>query len=450
MRTKLFLAFLAIILTALVSNLIFKRLIIQDFEEYAGGVREDSLYWVLASVEGSFHEGEWDRGLLGSYLHWAAMLGYDVEVIDLEGERVLTSEEATSLLTPTMRRRMDAIVDLGSPVGQYEEYPLFAGGEEIGSLMVRPLRKKGYLVEKEAMFKRRGQDFLMISFLIAGGGALLLTLVLTIFLTKPIRRLKKAAEAVASGDLSVRVEHGMKDEIGRLTETFNHMVESLQREETLRQHLISNIAHELRTPLTVTKAHLEALTDGVVEPDEKEIKGLSSEIERLITLVEGIEDLTKAEASFFRQAEQEEVELRGLLKAITRTMGPVFSEKGLGLTFADREPLEVLTDAGKLETILRNIITNAVRHTDDGGVSLDWGKAGKERFFMEIRDTGRGIEEKDLDRIFDRFYKGEGSGGIGLGLAIAKELAGIMGGGIEVSTRPGEGAAFRVVLPMGR
>jgi signal transduction histidine kinase len=331
MRTKLFLAFLAVLMTALVSNLIFERLILGDFEDYALGDREDHLYWLLAAVEGSYVEGEgWDTQALGGNLRWAMMLGYDVEVADGSGRTLLTSRKVAESLTPTMRRRIEAIVRLDETAGMFEPYPLFVMGEEIGTLRVRGLVPVGQLKEKEDVFKQRGRDFLVISFMIAGGGAFLLSLLLSLFLTRPVKRLKRAAMAVAGGDLGVRVGAG-RDEIGKLSRAFNHMVESLQREENLRKHLTSNVAHELRTPLAVMKANMEAVADGVVECDADTLRSLQAELERLINLVEGIEDITKAEASFFKRTEHEEVDLKEMLEAVLKGMRPMFMEKGLSL-----------------------------------------------------------------------------------------------------------------------
>jgi signal transduction histidine kinase len=447
MRTKLFIAFFIVIAIALVSNLIFERLIISDFDEYAMGAREDEVYRVLAAVEGGWAEGGWDSTQLESSVLWAAMLGFEVEVRDASGSTVTTTGASLKNISPAMQRRMESLVDLGSPEGEFEAYPLFVMGEEIGTLRVRPVKRVGLLDEKEAVFKGRGRNFLLISFLIAGGGALFLSLVFSLFLTGPIRRLKHTAVAVAAGDLDVRVATGSRDEIGRLTETFNHMVESLQREEVLRQHLTSNIAHELRTPLAVMRSHLEALSDGVIEDTDEALKTLSAELKRLINLVEGIEDITKAEASFFKRPEYEKVELGGFLGGILEGMRPLFVEKSLSLDISPGEALEVSADPEKLELVVRNVVSNALWHTETGGAKVEYGRDG-DKFFVSVTDTGKGIPDEELPKIFKRFYKGEGSEGIGLGLSIAKELLELMGGSITVESAPKEGARFRITLPV--
>lgn len=445
MRSKLFLAFLAIVLVALASDFIFERLIIKDFDDYAMGVREDRIYWLMASAEGGRLDRGWDMESLRDTLHWAMMLGWDAEVRDTGGRRVLASMDVFETLQPAMKRRMEALVHIHEPEGEFEEYPLYMGGKEIGALHVRPLKREGFK-EKEAIYKKRGKDFLLISFLIAGGGALLLSFALSLYLARPIRRLRRAAEKVAGGDLSARAGAVSDDEIGRLTRTFDHMVESLQREEALRKRLTANIAHELRTPMTVIKANLEAVMDDI-KGKEEGLPIVKAELERLVALVEGIEDMTKAEASFFARPELVNVRLRGLLEGVLQGMEPLFKAKGLELALKGPAGLDVVTDPEKLELILRNILSNALRHTGKGGVTVSYGTDGKD-FFIEAADTGEGIPEEEMARIFDRFYRGAGSTGIGLGLAIAKELADVMGGKIEVKSKPGAGTVFRVVLPL--
>lgn len=449
MRTKLFITFIAVMLTALISNLIFERLILDDFEDYTIGMREDRLYWMLAAVEGSYTEEGWDEKALRHAAHWGALMGFDIRVKDTEGAELVNTTASLEGLSLTMKRRIESVVRLGSYEGPYEEYPLFAAGMELGSLYVRPLELQEATAQKGAIFKRRGHEFLVTSFLIAGGGALLLSALFSMFLTKPVRRLKKAAERVAEGDLTVRVAPGPRDEIGSLIESFNQMVESLEREEKIRQHLTSNIAHELRTPLTIMKSNMEAVADGVMDCDSAMLASLQAEVQRLINLVRGIEDFTRAEASFFKHSVKENVQLVRHVRDMVAGRRRLFEEKGLALDVSGDEALVVSVDTEKLELVIANILANALRHTRQGGVYITCGAEGGADFFVEIRDTGEGISEQEQELIFKRFYRGANSEGTGLGLAIASELAELMGGRISVASEQGKGAAFKLTLPKG-
>ncbi len=445
MRNKLFLAFLAVILLVLISHLIYEQLINRDFEDYVSGSKEDKLYWILASVEGSYANGAWDTMTLHESIHWAAMLGFDISILDMEGNEIINSAQVMNMLSPSMKRRMASMVNLSSATGEFEQYPLYEGGNEIGSLLARRLSRPE-IDRKEMVFQQRGKYFLIVSSVIAGGGALLLALFFTVFFSRPLKKMKDAVEAMAYGDLSVRVSSAGRDEIGSLAASFNYMAEALQREDSLRKHLTSNIAHELRTPLAVMKAHTEAMIDGVVADHAAGLENIRMEVEKLIRLVEGIEDITKAEASFFSKKAYAEIALSEFLSRIAAAMLPLAAAKGLQLASSSCGDDRVVTDPEKLDRILQNIISNAIKYTEKGRIGLTCGRR-KKQFFVEVTDTGVGIPKATKDLIFRRFYRGEMSHGIGLGLAIVKELLDVMGGSIEVDSHEGKGSTFRIWLP---
>lgn len=447
MRTKLFFAFLIVIVTALISNLIFERLIIRDFEDYSMGMREDRLYWMLASIEGSHSEEGWNTDALNHIMHWGIILGFDLKVSDANGKVVHTSKDAIANVSPTMRRRIESLVVLDSAKGEFEMYPLFARGEAIGSLHVRGFETLGSYGQKEAVFKNRGRSFLIISFLIAGGGALFLSIALSLFLTGPLRRLRFAAERVAEGDFTGSVKYSGHDEVGRLIASFNKMVESLEREEALRQRLTQNVAHELRTPLTVMRSTIEAMADGIVDCGPEAMDTLMAEVKRLINLVQGIEDMTRAEASFFKPAEMEDVLLGDYIEGMLSGLRPLFKEKGVALELEAQDEVAVEVDTEKLETVLKNIVTNALKYTDSGHVRVSSANASEGKSVIEIADTGRGIAPDEIAHIFKRFHKGEDSEGVGLGLAIARELVDVMDATLDVESQEGRGTTFRITLP---
>jgi two-component system, OmpR family, sensor histidine kinase BaeS len=449
MRTKLFLAFIIIILAALLSTIIFELMILKDFDNYVGSVREDQVYWIVASVEGAYMGSAWDSQVLAESVHWAMMMGLDIKVLDAGGSEIIHAHHVMGSLSPGMKRRMEQLFQLDMASDRkYNEFPIYSEGKKIGTLLARSFQKKE-LAEKEATFKKRVNRFLSIYLLIAGAGTVLTGLLLTQYLSKPVRLLKRASEKIGGGDFSVRIASASSDEVGDLSKTFNRMAESLQRDESLRKHLMSNIAHELRTPLTIIKTHIEAITDGIVPDTGKGLENIEGEIDRLISLVKGIEDITAAEASFFTKGEAVRINLNEFLHGIVADLKPSFQNRGLYLELATNTEFFVTVDAEKLERVLRNIVSNSLKFTDKGGVSISYGIEGS-RFFIDVKDTGRGIPETELLFIFDRFYRWEASGieGLGLGLAIVKELVDIMGGKITVISKVAEGTSFKVLLPL--
>lgn len=449
MKTKIFFSFLAIIILALISNVMFHSMIEKDFEEYVRSSREDQLYWVLAAVEGSHESGTWNRTNLEEALHWGLMLGMDITVLDMNRKTVMKTKDVMTGLNDAMHRRMMSVIDLEDAMDEVEEYPLFIKGEEIGALHVREVRRMGNLAEKENIFRRRGREFLFISFAIAGGGAAFLAVIFMLFLTRPILRLKAAAEEIAQGNFNVRVNIRSHDEIGQLADSFNFMTKALRKEDEIRRHLTSNIAHELRTPLTIMKATLEGIVDEVVACTRDQAKNIKEEVERLIRLVEGIEDVTRAEASFLKQSAPERLNLRDELQKQVSVLQHMAGEKGVRIEFSREEDLHVVTDQGKLNSIMGNLLANALKYTDHGVITIDYGMDG-ELFFISVSDTGHGIAEEDREKIFNRFFKGTHSTGTGVGLAIVKELLLAMKGEINVHSVVGKGSTFTVRIPNGR
>jgi len=449
MKTKIFFSFLAVILLALVSNVIFHSMIRKDFEEYVRSAREDQLYWVMAAVEGSHEKGGWNRKNLKEALHWGLMLGMDIMVLDMDRKTVMQTKDVMTELQDSMHRRMMSVIDLADAKEEVEEYPLFIKGNEIGALRVREVRRMGNLAEKENIFRRRGREFLVMSFAIAGGGAVFLSVIFVLFLTRPILRLKDAAEEIAEGNFDVRVNISSNDEIGQLADSFNFMTEALKKEDEIRRHLTSNIAHELRTPLTIMKATLEGIVDEVVACTRDQAKNIKEEVERLIRLVEGIEDVTRAEASFLQQSAPERLNLREELQKQIGVLQHMAGEKGIKIEFSRDEDLFVVTDHGKLNTIVRNLLANALKYTDDGAITIDYGLDG-EMFHISVSDTGHGISDDDREKIFNRFFKGPHSKGTGVGLAIVKELLRALKGDIEVRSVVGKGSTFTVRIPNSR
>lgn len=449
MRTKLFLAFLLVIFIALISNLIFERFIMTDFDAYIKGVDEDHFYWVKATVEDSYQSGRWNINTLSESAHWAMMLGVDLRVEDREGRELMNSQTVMASLSDAMKKRMEPIVHLHPSHGEFTKYSLQTGGVEIGALFVRQLGKGDIIKAREDIFTRRVRDFLIISFLIAGTGAVVMAMFLSRYLSRPLRQLKSAAEKVAKGDFGVRLELPARDEIGNLAESFNYMAEALEKEDLLRKRLTSNIAHELRTPLAVMRAQAEAMADGVIEDKAAGLENIRGEVERLTRLVAGIEDISRAEASFFSEAQYKEINLKEFLQGLEQALKPVFNKKRLTFSVINRGDICVSTDPDKLDRIITNIVANALKFTEKGGVEIDYDYEGN-GFFIEVRDTGRGISEAEIPRIFKRFYRGSNTpeDGIGIGLAIVKELVDIMGGDIEVKSRVGEGTRFKVWLPV--
>ncbi len=264
----------------------------------------------------------------------------------------------------------------------------------------------------------------------------------------PIERVTDAAAKMTGGDLSARVlaPAHTRGETARLLEHFNEMAGAIQRYERERTEMVAAIAHELRTPLAVMLARLELMDEGLVAPDDKELRGLTHQAKLLTRLVGDLRTLSLADAdrlSLHPKAFR--------LDELARRVTEAFAERAQGrkvTLMQDLEPAPVTADPDRLEQVLINLLDNALKHTPAGGrvtVTL----RVKDRVCLTVADTGPGFGG-EAERLFGRFYKGEGSSGSGLGLALVQTLVELHGGTVTAKNLPTGGASFGVSLPLDR
>lgn len=320
-------------------------------------------------------------------------------------------------------------------------YPLFLAGKQLGTLEIRQLRPV-----REDIFLRRSDGFLMLSMVIVGGLSVLLSILFSRRLTRPVKELALAASAISRGDLQRRVAISRHDEVGKLGESFNHMAKALETQQILRRKLIADVAHELRTPLGVMRGELEGLMDGLIPNDSVRLQSLYDETGRLKNMVDAIEELNKAEASLL-SLERHRIDLRSFLRNIVERFRTRFQEGGVVLELICPEGLSLYADPERLSQIILNLLSNALKATPSGGsVSVRVGST-EGRLEITVADSGSGIREEDIPFIFERFYHGPG-GGLGIGLTIVKELLEAHGANITVKSIPGNGSSFTMVFPV--
>jgi two-component system, OmpR family, sensor histidine kinase BaeS len=263
----------------------------------------------------------------------------------------------------------------------------------------------------------------------------------------PIGEVMEAADRVAGGDYSTRVQARGPGEVGRLAHSFNQMTERLQVNETQRRALLADVAHELRTPLSVIRGNVEGMLDGVYPPDEAHLGPLLEETAVMARLLDDLQTLSTAEAGVLR-LHRERLAPLSLATDAVAAFGTRADRAGVALDCRASGPVpEVDVDPVRIGEVLANLLTNAIRHTPAGGsvrVLVEPDPAG---VAVAVVDTGPGIDPSDLAHVFDRFVKSADSGGAGLGLAIARSLVEAHGGHITAQSVPGQGTTMRFVLP---
>jgi signal transduction histidine kinase len=441
---KFLLLLVAVSVIALSAAFLLRELMIADFRGYLEGEKEDRVYWVTAALESSFEKySGWQRQSLVENTVWALMLGFDMKLYDEEGTLIMDTDRAIETLSPLVKKRIAAITELRSSdiAARFLPYALFLGGKEIGQLRVRFLPPK-----KETVFIRRSNRFLLISLFALGGLAVLLSIVFSRRLTNPIKGLTGAVADIGEGNLKRRVVMSGSDEISRLSEAFNRMAQALEIQESLRRKLTSNVAHELRTPISAIRGELEGMIDGFIPLDGENLQSLYAEIGRLSNIIEGIEELSRAEASGLTLVKQT-FELAPFLRNIIGRFTKIFGDKGVALELFCDGGLLVYADPDRLSQIVINLLSNALKASESGGhVRVVAGRQDG-AVTLEVGDDGHGIREEDIPFIFERFYKASGSG-LGLGLTIVKELVEAHGGKVTARSEYGKGSTFTVSLPL--
>lgn len=435
----------AVSLLSLSAAFFLRELMVRDFREYREGEMEDRIYWVTADLEGAYEKFKgWNKDVIAEDAVWALMLGFDITIKDLNGNLLMDSGKALGMLSPLMKRRVAGIVERTreSEARSEHVYPLFIEGREIGSLGVKLLK-----LQNENVFIERSNKFLVFSLVALGGLATILSVFFSKKLTKPVKKLTSAAQAVSEGNFKERVTVSGSDEIGTLANAFNTMANSLEKQETLRKKIISNVAHELRTPITVMQGELEGMADGLIPVNAEQIRSVQDETGRLKRIIEGIEELSRAEASSLTLARRT-IALKPFLAAITERFGRIFHDKGVELDLVCDEEVTVDADPEKLSQVVINLLSNALKATEKEGKARIQAYQSKDDTIITVSDNGCGIKEKNIQFIFERFYRGTTEGGLGLGLTIAKELVEAHGGRIEAKSDFGLGSTFTISLPL--
>jgi signal transduction histidine kinase len=274
----------------------------------------------------------------------------------------------------------------------------------------------------------------------------------------PLDELFQASERVANGDYSVRVEEKGPPEIYSLMRSFNSMTERLDIHDQQRRNMLADISHELRTPITVIQGSVEGILDGLYPADEAHLKSIIEETQILSRLVDDLRTLAQAESGALH-LKREPANLMELIRDAVSGLEAQVREKDIRLELSLAGEEEANIDPQRIREVLTNLLSNAVRYTPPGGqihvrlteagTGVESGalSASKRTATISIEDNGPGIEPADLPHVFERFYKSSDSGGMGLGLSIAKYLVEAHGGRIWAESEIGRGTKISFTLP---
>jgi signal transduction histidine kinase len=398
-----------------------------------------------------------DQKILDMFKTLAVLTNKEIYIINEKGETVTYSTVQDIHLSEDEMDRLS----IGKPVtkklqGTANEieflvsgHPIFIEGSFTGAFFV--------LASVEGISNSIGkvQDLLILSGLGAFFLALGFTFVISRKMSDPLLEMEGATRQIAKGDLDVRLAVASGDEIGSLAQAINDLAYELDRYRSNRREFFANISHELRTPISYLQGYADVLKRGLYHTEAEKDQYLTiikEESDSLTWLINDLFDLAKMEEGKI-DLHTEAIDLGLIMKSTLSKIKLNLESKGLTLIQELEQPVPLIEgDGDRMEQIFMNLLSNAIRYTEKGGISVRlW--VENRNVNIEIKDSGVGIPQTEIPFIFERFYRVEKSrsrqhGGTGLGLAIVKNLVELQNGIISVSSKEGEGTMFLLSFPI--
>lgn len=393
-----------------------------------------------------------DRTTLANVVGFAStQLNARVVVFAQLGDTWIPIADSTPLSSEDVAA--DAVVGAAARASARAEGRVLRAGQEFAEVAV-PISNQAILLLSAPLADRLAViDVVKRDVLIFGGIALavswLVGTLAALKLTHRIGRLEVAADRMAGGDFEVVVRDSSEDELGQLARTFDRMRSRLSSLDRARREFVANASHELRTPLFALGGFLELLTDEDLDEGTRRdfLETARGQVERLTRLATDLLDLSRLDAGQLA-VEPEPVELGGIAEALVEEFRALADASGHQLQLTAEDGVVALADEERVLQIGRSLVENALRHTPAGSTVAVGVASDGQRALLTVDDDGPGIPPDDQERVFERFYRGTGGAafGSGIGLAVARELAVLMDGAIELESRPGA-TEFRLLLP---
>lgn len=335
------------------------------------------------------------------------------------------------------RIALAAIIVAGLAIAILAVGVVVIGGRTFADLMTRHGESAD---SSQAMFADTVVWVVLATTVIAAVAAMVLAGMLAARLARPLQEIGAAARKIADGDYGARIPRRGPDEIVSLSDSFNQMAASLEEQERMRREFIANAAHELRTPLTNLQGYLEALRDGVIEPDRATFESLWDEAERLVRLSHSLDTLAAGDKGVV--ANVVELDLVTAIRTAVELARPAATAAGLELGTELPPSLDARADPDQLAQVIGNLLQNAIRYNSPGGRIYVRAERRPADVLVSVVNTGEDIPAADLPHVFERFYRVEKSrdrahGGAGIGLAIVRQLVEAAGGSVGAESRDG-------------
>ncbi len=451
---KIFVIFILVALGGLILTSIFINYRFDFyFENYLRNIRRNRVENLKTLLEESYKEyNDWSEApqIIGNF---ASLNDFRVVLRNNQGAIVAFS-------TQNMFGRMNRS-EMGRMMGQmnnlppidpqnYDSMKLTYANNTIGELLWQRSRIEEFFSNTEDIFMSQINRAIYIAALITAILVIGATYFFSKYLTDSLNKMNKVVKEVAEGNLDHELAIKGNDEVAELGDSFNQMVKKLKHLEKIRKESTSDLAHELRTPLSNMKNYMEAIEDGVIEWNSQTKKEMEEELDRLINLVNRLNELNNAEAKILN-VNKESFNLKDTLQKIITGFELSAQKKDLDFNINFKTGEQIYADKSSLQQVLNNVISNAVKYCyEDSKIEISV-KEDQQDKVIKISNQGPTIKEEDLSYLFERFYQVDKSRsqkveGMGIGLAITRNLVEANGGSIEVESQ-NEVTTFTIRLP---
>lgn len=449
--THVGIACFAIAVVALVVGLADAR----RFAGYAQETQQHGTDAVLSALSTSYRPGVgWDAPSVAAVSRLAHANGLGLAVYDRAGSLLFSEGSPGMSMGTGMGSMMDGSTATMPGGAKRRTVAIDIGGTSVANAVLSVPRAQA--LPLNSAYRRDVLLYLALAAAAAGGASIAVGLWTSRRISRPLVELTRAADAIAHGHREVGVSANGSDEVADLARSFNLMATSLARQEEWRRTVTAELAHELRTPLATIQARVEAIEDGVLPADPRNLRVIGDEVERLGRLLSSLrrfDELDAGETVLHVVA----IDLSDFVADVCESSQAVYRQAGVDLS-ADAAPLWVSADPDHLRQVLGNLLDNARKFTPRGGhvklaVALDPTALPDARHavVISVNDDGPGVPPEDLEHIFDRFYRARGAertAGVGLGLSISRQLVQAHGGTIEAASPADGGLTILIRLPL--
>lgn len=457
LKTKLSLTIaLVVLITVALISLLTNFFIQNQFKGYVASQQEKTTQEIVNMISRQYEKdtNTWNVDFIHAIGMYALYDGYIIKVHDLQNQIVWDAELSNTKLCLEIMDDISNRMMLAAPKmnGEFttKNFSVMQDNIKVGTVKISYYGP--YFLSQDDFLFLNALNKILITI---GIFSIILSIIVGVFMARrlshPILKMVRVTKEISDGDYNVRIkEKTNTKEVYELILSINHLAGSLEKQEVLRRQLTTDVAHELRTPLTTVQTHIEALIEGIWEPTPERLQSCYDEIVRICKLVSNLERLAKMESDNLK-LNKTQISLLELSNKIISNFETDLKNKNLSISVIGNCS-EISADREQISQVLVNLISNAIKYTqNDGEININLSDT-KDAVVLSIEDNGIGIAEDEIPFVFERFYRADKSrnrdtGGSGIGLAIVKAIVIEHGGTVEVKSHLDCGSRFRVLLP---